>query len=368
MGAFFTNIQIKNNPDDGSFEQKIIDYFTKQYLDSGYIIATDEKSADCSIIIANDKSSSWYSVYEETSIDLDLKRLKQEASVISSSLGITTIATLVSDSDYLYIGINTDGKEEHSIHNLNDTLTFSISESGAWNNLLTEGKTYDDIRSAFNEKQVLVERYLEEIAPLININPIHWGLSYEYFTEIMPDEGTKLHFVKENKEVQEPPATTNLSFTAYGSDYVIKEGESLTMNFHLASVGAASTCLQIILAGDAFEKDYLNPTIATVSIFGSENKEQVEFIKTRSTDNQIIHYAQLTGFPIPQGYTLSPSASMKEYKRYLEDSYKSTILIDIEIAGLKAGKTSFAVYADTLPTNHGKFGYIDSINVEVARM
>lgn len=356
MGAFFSNLQVKIPAHESLSNRNIIDCIIKIHNDLGYETTENEESADKSIIIASEKSTPWYSIYDE---DFDLKANSTDilASFLAESLSTTVLSTMVSDSDYLDVSLFGMDKTKHSINNVNDELKFTFPEIHSWNSILPDNKSFEDIFSIFREQQILVENYLDKLAPLIHLSPLYIQLGYQYFEEIMPNKGIKLHFSKKEKEQKETPSETNLVFSVYGSDYNLKIGEPHPISFQISNTGLSTKEIEIIMVGDAIEQEMIKPSDIQIRI--NEIQKEISFLKTISTDNRKLWVAQLSEINIPEGCSLPPSYSMKEYSRYMEQMYKSAIILNFKVEGIKPGKTSFSIFAIPLPRGCGQSAYAE---------
>lgn len=356
MGAFFSNLQVKIPPRESFSMQDIIDCTTVIYNDMGYYIIENEESADKSIIIASEKSSKWYSIYDND-FDLQPEKTAFLASLLAESLRTTVLSTMVTDSDYLDISLYDKDKTRHSINNVNDELKFTFPESNNWKSILPDNRSFEDISSIFREQQILVEKYLDKLAPLIHLSPLYIQLGYQYFEEIMPNKGIKLHFSKKEKEQKETPSETNLVFSVYSSDYNLKIGEPHPISFQISNTGLSTKEIEIIMVGDAIEQEMIKPSDIQIRI--NEIQKEISFLKTISTDNRKLWVAQLSEINIPEGCSLPPSYSMKEYRRYMEQMYKSAIILNFKVEGIKPGKTSFSIFAIPLPRGCGQSAYAE---------
>lgn len=367
MGAFFSNLQIKNTVHDNAFDLKIIDCITTHYSNLGYYIVEDEKDADKSIILAKDTSTSWYSVYDDD-FELTSEELPRLATFLSDTLNAHVISTMVGDSDYLKISLYDKAKAICNIDNFNDNLSFTFSELSNWSYILSEGKTIEDISDIFKANEVFVEKYLDHLAPLFNISPLYWTLGYRYFEEIIPDSGIKLHFAKIKKIKEEEPKVPlqpYLLFSAYGSGYNLKTGEPYPLSFQISNMGASTTGMEIILVGDAIEQEIIYPSDMQIQIGGIPYPSEVSFQKTTSTDKRKLWVAELNDIFIPEGKLPPSDFSKKEHKKYLEYMNKSSIALKMNMTGVKQSKTSFSVFAIPLPRGCGQSAYIESIEITI---
>lgn len=354
MGAFFSNLQVKIPAHESLSSRNIIDCIIKIHNDLGYETTENEESADKSIIIASEESTPWYSIYDDD-FEQNPKELTQLASVLSGMLNTDVMSTMVGDSDYLKISLYSKTKETCNINNFNDNFSFTFSELNNWLQILAESKTIENISNIFKENEIFVEKYLDHLAPIFEISPLYWELGYQYFEEIMPNKGIKLHFSKKEKEQKETPSETNLVFSVYGSDYNLKIGEPHPISFQISNTGLSTKEIEIIMVGDAIEQEMIKPSDIQIRI--DETQKEISFLKTISTDNRKLWVANINNIDIPEGSPLPPSYSMKEYRQYMEQMYKSAIILNFKAEGIKPGKTSFSLFAIPLPRGCGQSAY-----------
>lgn len=354
MGAFFSNLQVKIPAHESLSNRNIIDCIIKIHNDLGYETTENEESADKSIIIASEKSTPWYSIYDED-FDLEANSADILASFLAESLSTTVLSTMVSDSDYLDISLFGMDKTKHSINNVNDELKFTFPEIHSWNSILPDNKSFEDIFSIFREQQILVENYLDKLAPLIHLSPLFMQLGYRYFEEIMPDNGTKLHFAKKEKAQAEALRETNLMFSAYISDYNLKIGEPYSASFLINNNGLPATGMEIIMVGEAIEQEMIVPSDIQIRI--DETQKETSFLKTISTDNRKLWVANINDIDIPEGKPLASNHSMKEYREYIKQMYKTAFNLKFQLHGIKQGTTSFSLFAIPLPRGCGQSAY-----------
>lgn len=356
MGAFFANLQIKRP--DSDYEQKTIDIIVQYYKEQGYKIVDNEKDADKSIIIAREKTDLWYSIYDED-FDLNLQKANNPAPLLADLLKTEILSILVSDSDYLDISLHDKDKSTYSINNMNDNMEFTFTGLNKWNTILLNNNTIENIVEIFNNKNILVEEYLDQLAPLIGLSPLYCKLGYEYYQQLAPDKGLKLHFAKKEKELQVKPEQPNLIFSAYVTQYNLKIWEFHPVSFMISNKGALSGGMTIIMVGDAIEYEMIDISKMQIKIGGNGSTTEVSCKKTHSTDNRKIIVAELNNIVIPEGSILSSNASTKEYKKYIEKMYQSAITLNMEIEGIKQGEASFSVFAIPSPQGCGQSAYCE---------
>lgn len=361
MGAFFSNLQVKIPAQESLSHRDIIDCIIKIHKDEGYETTENEESADKSIIIASEESTSWYSIYDDD-FEHNPKELTQLASVLSGMLNTDVMSTMVGDSDYLKISLYNKTKETCNINNFNDNFSFTFSELNNWLQILAEGETIENISNIFKENEIFVEKYLDHLAPLFEISPLYWELGYKYFEEIMPNNGTKLHFTKKEKEKEEETthACPTLRFLSYQSEYNVKMGTPYLREFTVGNTGVSTTGISIILVGEAIEHGIINIDKLRARIAHSEDSYETSFYKTISTDNRKLLVADFEDLYIDKGTFLPPKHSTKNLKNYIENIYKSAIFFEFELEGLKATSTSFSIFAIPLPQDCGQSACVES--------
>jgi len=358
MGAFFANIQIRNNNlDIDTFENHITNTIIKNHCDNGYNIVEKEEDADNSVIVARTNNPLWITLLDEECEDMDLEKLNKLASQLSIDHDTVILAILVNDSDYLYIGLFYKGSIAGKISNLSEDLEFNFEESqpDVWASILNENVSFQDIKRLFDTDQVFVEKYLEEFAGFLNLNSSGLLTGYRYFSKENPEQGIKLHFAKQQEKPVLEKEAVNLHFIAYPGVIDLINGETSKTEWFISNRGLASEGIQFVIAGKAIEDGNIKPL--TIKIRNAKDTEEsavlLSFIETVSTSGEKMFYVQLADFSIIEGSVPPKSFSTKKYQEYWKQAYQTCIISKIDLMGLKEADSDFNIFVSPLSNKSG---------------
>ncbi len=353
MGAFFTNIQLNTlGIDKTKLLDLVIEYVTLFNLEDGYVVVENSDEADKTVIISEPANSNWLSIYDEEFEDQGSKKFYKFSSNLSKHFNTSALSILVHDSDYIYVGLNINGKLKDTISNLSKEIDFNKSKPNVWSNILLENYSFEDIVKAWRNKSVFVEEFLREFSKFINIDSSKLLTGYEYLSEENPNEGIKLNFAKKDKKKAAELGLTKFSGISGVILVDIKPGEIQEEHLMLTNQGLESTGIDVVIAGKCIEERLLMPKIVKANYikYNSElqNEFIVPFIETISTKGEKIFYARLKEFYIPKGFNPTFPMTTKEAKLYGSVWYDSAIKFSISFLGVKEGTGEFNIWFSPL--------------------
>lgn len=198
MGRFFSSVQIKNNGSKEQFVKSFCDLMKKR----GFI-SCSEDDASVSYMLAFSERGKWVTLTSEKYRDSP-KQVKDDAQQTAAEMKTNTFSMDVIDSDWAYIELHTEA-------DIYDTVVVGRSEFSDddfhkgkreyWEQLLAEGKTWEQLSDIWNKNEVFVEDALYEAASVLGIEPKYMVSDYEDF-ENEADEDTNvvpLFFKKKNE-------------------------------------------------------------------------------------------------------------------------------------------------------------------------
>lgn len=353
MGAFFTNIQLNTlGIDKTILLDSVIEYVTLFNLEAGYVLVENSDEADKTVIISELDNSNWLSIYDEEFEDQGSKKLNKFSSNLSKHFNTSALSILVNDSDYMYVGLNINGKLKDTISNLSKEIDFNKSKPNVWSNILLENYSFEDIVKAWRNKSVFVEEFLRVFAKFINIDSSKLLTGYEYLSEENPGAGIKLNFAQKDKKKAAKLGLTKFSMLAGVILVDVKPAEKQEQEWMLTNYGLDSIGMDIVIAGKCIEDGLLLPEKAKASYLKYKSEKQneftVPFIETVSTTGEKIFYARMEDIFIPKGFKPTYPMTAKEAKRYGKIVYDSVIKFNISFIGGEEGKGEFNIWFSPL--------------------
>lgn len=360
MGAFFNNIQVKSTDGDtNALREQIIKTITLLHIQNDYELIEKEDNADKSVIVAFSNETPWIAVYDEETI-MNLDVLNNLGLKLSKEQETIALTVLVGDSDYVSLGYNKNGKLEDSISNFSDLVSLETSKPEIWADL-TYRKSFEDIESAWNNKTVFIESFLEEFGKLLNISSNHLLAGYYDINEDISSFGTILHFAKKKKEEQntnDEPVNLNMLTREGFTDFKINS--TTKIKWMITNFGESSIGLDIMFAGDAVEHLCVKPLTAKISHHKQdENRKEYlcEFTETIATTGERLFHINIEDFYIPKGARPIPSIKIKKWQDDTAILYDAAINMDIEFLPLKACKTELKLFVVPLTNRQGGSHY-----------
>lgn len=352
MGAFYTNIQLKKTCEGKTVDiDSIINFITQIHSEEGYFRVDKEEDADKSIIIQQTNNSNWISIYDEELEIQNTKKLNKIASNLSKQFETTALSLLVHDSDLMYLGLSKNGKLKDSLSNLSKEIDFKKNKPSEWLNILSDKKTFEDIKLGWSKKNLFVEEFLFEFSNLAGIEYSKLTIGYDYLCEVESIEGIRLNFAKKGKIIK-PLGETKIALMGTEIMNQVRIGEKFICNIFLTNYGDVSKGLDIIIAGEAIENGIIIPNKAIVNYFPILDETQGEFnenfTETISTTGQKIYYIRLENFNFKKGYEPNYPMSNKEYKQYNKKRIESAFKCHIEFMVVKGGNEQILFYFSPL--------------------
>jgi len=252
----------------------------------------------------------------------------------------------------VYVGLTNNGTLKDTLSNRSKKIDFSKNKPLVWSDILGSNYSFDDIKSAWQNKSVFVEDFLSQFAKLINLETSKLLTGYEYLNEEKITKEIKLNFAQKNKKKVAELGLTKFSMVAGAGLVDVKSGEKQTIEWIITNEGDSSNGLDIIVAGECIEKDLLIPILANVTLFKPQSDKQNEFstsfIETTSTTGKKLFYARIEDIEIPKGFKPTYPMTPKESKRYGEIQYYRSLRFNISFIGKKEGTGDFTIYFSPL--------------------
>lgn len=338
--------------DKEEITDKVIEYITKINAEAGYIKVDNEEDADKSVIVSQPSDSDWLSIYNEEMEGQDLRSLNKLTLELSKEFRTTALSVLVNDSDSMYLGINKNGALKDSLSNISKEIDFNKNKPTVWNEILVENFSFEDIKMAWQSKMVFVEDFLTQFAKLTDLDNSKLLTGYNYINDENQNEGIKIYFAQKDKKKTAELGLTKFSMLAGAGLVDVKEGEKKTVQWILTNQGIYSNGLEVVITGECIEQGLLIPENIQTNYFKSQPDKQNEFtetfVETVATTGEIIFYARIEDFYIPEGLRPAYPMSPKEAKRYLKNSYDCAIKFNISFIGGKDGSGDLAVFFSPL--------------------
>ncbi|MDH6309248.1 hypothetical protein M2451_001819 [Dysgonomonas sp. PFB1-18] len=351
MGAFFTNIQIKVSSGGTESREQVIECVKQINIEKGYKSVDSAEKADKSVIISSANNTSWIAVYDEDVECQSLETLNSLATSLSRKLDTTTLSILVNDSDYVYIGLNKNGATVDTISNLNENMDidFSNNQPDEWKNLILEDSfSFDELKKAWEEREIFVESFLNSFAKLFDISQQNISEGYNYLLESELIAGTILHFIKEKKEASErKPIPVSLNMLAREGDLNFRSNTTNKVRWIITNFGEASHGIDIMLTGESIENNYIRPKSARIKSFIDHTDLYIyngSFIETKTQTGEKMFYIRLEEFEIPKGEKPSSEMNRKEQDRIYQLLYNISIAIEIEFEELEKCESNLSFF------------------------
>lgn len=353
MGAFFTNIQLKaSNINTSSFRDNVIEYLIQFNSEQGFVSVDNEDAADKTILILTSGESPWLSIYDEELEYQNLKKMKTLSSELSGQFNTTALSVLVNDSDSMYVGLYKNGILKDRLSNLSKEIDFNKNKPTAWNEILQNNHSFNDIKTAWQNKSLFVEDFLTAFAKLVDIDTSKLLTGYNYLNEEKQNDGVRLNFARTDKKAATEPGPTKFGLFS-GTGFVeIIPGEKYKTDWTITNQGKSSNGIDIIIAGEFIEQGSFIPETVTLShiLYKSEhtNGFTSSFIETVATTGQKIYYARFEDVHIPEGVAPAYPMTLKESKQYTKRSYDSAIKFEICFTGQQPDNGGVAIFFSPL--------------------
>lgn len=351
MGAFFSNIQVKTPIiNDSQSREQIIDYIKQLHLENGYIEVDNADVADKSVIVSALNDTSWIAVYDEDAESQKLSQINSLAISLAKRLQSIALSISVGDSDCIYIGLNNDESTIDSISNSYDNLEvdFSKIQTDEWEKLIIDKSySFEDIKTAWKNKDVFVESFLDIFVKLYGISEKKLLTGYEYLSENSVVDGTQLYFVKKKKPADNTPIPVSLNLACSQKEDKFKVGPSAIMTWGINNYGDASEGFDIMICGDAIENNLIKPVSVKIKHGVAINiawEIGSTFIETKSQADEKLYYINFDKFKIHKGDKLSANMSQKEFHRVYKIIYENLINIEMEFLAVNAGESEFKLF------------------------
>jgi hypothetical protein len=353
MGAFFTNVQLRTSGlDKSNLTDDAINYINQLNNEAGFVKVDNKDEADKTVILSPSDDLAWISIYDEETEDQSFGKLNKLASGLSKRFKTTALSILVNDSDSIYVGINVNGTLKDTISNLSKKIDFTKNKPAAWSEILVTDYSFDDVKSAWQNKSVFVEDFLTEFAKFIDLDTSKLLTGYEYLNEERPNEGIKLNFAQKNKKKADELGLTKFSMIAGAGLVDVKAGEKQVTEWIMTNQGTFSNGLEIVITGECIEQDLLIPEILKASYIKYKSDNQTEFaapfIETVATTGEKLFYARIEEIYIPKGFQPTYPMTPKEAKRYGKIWYDPAIKFNISFIGGKDGIGDFEIFFSPL--------------------
>ena len=203
MGRFFSNIQIHNNRQENREQFK--KSFCKSMEKKGYTASTEDDSS-LTYVLAFSENNKWITLcsadYESGGEDV-----KKDVQFLAESLKTCCISTSVVDSDFAILEMYNAASTltdmvlvgDGSGYGFEDDTEFK-GKKEAWEPLLTENNTWEQLSEIWNGDYVFTEEALSEMAPLIGMDSENIISDYDDISNRTDKNIMQLHFKKKGKK------------------------------------------------------------------------------------------------------------------------------------------------------------------------
>lgn len=177
MGRFFSNVQIKNTGSREQFISSFCDLMKKRNL----VQCTDDE-AEVQYILAFSEGG-WVTlasdVYKSAS-----KQAHDDAQQTAKEMNTSSFSMEVVDSDWAIIGLHTGADIHDTVIAGRSAFPEEQSPKGRqerWEQLLAQGKTWEQLSEIWNKNEVFVEDAMQEAASVLGIEPKYMISEYDDF-------------------------------------------------------------------------------------------------------------------------------------------------------------------------------------------
>lgn len=177
MGSFFSTVQIKNTGSREQFISSFCDLMKKRNL----VQCTDDE-AEVQYILAFSEGG-WVTlasdVYKSAS-----KQAHDDAQQTAKEMNTSSFSMEVVDSDWAIIGLHTGADIHDTVIVGRSAFPEEQSPKGrqeCWEQLLAQGKTWEQLSEIWNKNEVFVEDAMQEAASVLGIEPKYMISEYDDF-------------------------------------------------------------------------------------------------------------------------------------------------------------------------------------------
>lgn len=210
MGRFFSNIQIQNNRNEN------IEQFKKSFCKSmekkGYISSTKDDSS-LTYMLAFSENNKWITLCS-ANYESGGESVKSDVQFLAESLKTCCISTSVVDSDFSILEMYNSTSSltdmvvvgDGSGYGFEDDTEFK-GKKEAWELLLTENNTWEQLSEIWNGDYVFTEEALSEMALLLGMDSENVLSEYDDLSNRTDENIVELHFKKKGKKALSLNAT-----------------------------------------------------------------------------------------------------------------------------------------------------------------
>ena len=203
MGRFFSNIQIQNNRNENS--EQFAKSFCKSMEKKGYISSTEDDSS-LTYMLAFSENNKWITLCSPN-FESGGESVKSDVQFLAESLKTCCISTSVVDSDFSILEMYNSTSSltdmvvvgDGSGYGFEDDTEFK-GKKEAWELLLTENNTWEQLSEIWNGDYVFTEEALSEMAPLIGMDSENIISDYDDISNRTDKNIMQLHFKKKGKK------------------------------------------------------------------------------------------------------------------------------------------------------------------------
>lgn len=173
MGAFFSNIQLRNDTE----RDKFLEAFNNIMKSNGFEPCTEEDAEQSYRLLFSDR----FVTLLRYEYNADPNALDRDAKLFSSELKADLFTVTVVDSDFAMLTLYSGRKP------LNNALAGDGEGYGVtaeadpklWQLLLTEGKTFEELSEIWNDDTVFAEDTLYSSGELFGITPLNMAVAFD---------------------------------------------------------------------------------------------------------------------------------------------------------------------------------------------
>ncbi len=207
MGRFSTTVHIKNNVDRMRFVNTFSDVMKKR----GFVLCSEDEAAQSYLFAFGE---GWVTLANEEYKN-NPQKAYDDTREIAAAFKTSAFSVEVVDSDFALLKLcNSNGGEDEAV--VGDGSGYGIEEptrgkSEYWEQLLTDGKKWNQFSETVEKDSTFVEKTLGELAEILGIEPYYIDANFDEIIEKSDsDNVVAFHFKK--ADVKEKTISLNAAF------------------------------------------------------------------------------------------------------------------------------------------------------------
>lgn len=188
MGAFFSNIQIRNDTE----KDKFLEAFNRTMETKGFEPCNEDESELSVRLLFSER---FVTVLRE-SYDTDPDALNRDAAFFSEKLKAELFTITVVDSDFAVLSLYGEGENrDNAVIGLSDGYGVDRTDGTPelWQPLLKSGKSFKELSEIWHSDEVFVEDALSSSAELFGIIPLNMVSKFKWADDAVNLDFCKIH-------------------------------------------------------------------------------------------------------------------------------------------------------------------------------